>query len=167
MCFRRSGGRDARNGDGTAGTWYGQLLDEVDEVLRLVDQIGAHDDRHRPYPSAAEELRAGEFLPVQQAVVDLAARMHGARQSGAMDDGVAYEAMGLLVDLILYMRAAAHASANCTGGFGFLVARIEKLLGAMVITVRSRMGLVNGDAGGPVVAHGDRGGSASPALTDG
>jgi hypothetical protein len=41
------------------------------------------------------------------------------------------------------MRAAAHGGANCTGGFGFLVVRIEKLLGAMVMTVRSRMGVVD------------------------
>jgi hypothetical protein len=76
------------------GTWYGQLLDEVDEVIGLVDQIGAHDDTHRPYPSVAAELRADEFVAVQRAVVDLANRVHGVRQSGAVDDGIAYEAMG-------------------------------------------------------------------------
>jgi hypothetical protein len=128
---------------GTAGTWYGEMLDDAEEVIRLVDQIGAHDDRSRPYASVAAELRADGFIPVQKATTALANRIFGARQAGVVDDGIAYEAMGLLVDLVPYMRIAATAGVECDGGFAFLVARIEKLLGSMLMTVRSLMGIID------------------------
>ena len=128
---------------GLSGTWYGELLNDVDELVRLVDQIGAHDDRSRPYRSVVAELRADEFLPVQRAVRDLANRVFASRQNGSVDEGIAYETMGLLVDLMPYMRSAGVAGVECDGGFAFLVSRIEKLLGSMLMTVRSRMGIVD------------------------
>lgn len=128
---------------GLSGTWYGELLNDVDELVRLVDQIGAHDDRSRPYRSVVAELRADEFLPVQRAVCDLANRIFASRQNDAVDEGIAYETMGLLVDLMPYVRSAARAGANCDGGFASLMACIEKLLGSMVMAVRSGMGFID------------------------
>jgi len=57
-----------------------------------------------------------------------------------VDEGIVYETMGLLVDLMPYMRSASVVGVECDGGFAFLVGRIEKLLGSVVMTVRSRMG---------------------------
>ena len=128
---------------GTAGTWYGELLDDGEEVLRLVDQIGAHDDRSRPYARVDDELRADAFVPVQKAATDLANRIFGARQAREVDEGIVYETMGLLVDLMPYMRSVGVVGVECDGGFAFLAARIEKLLGSMLMTVRSRMGIVD------------------------
>jgi len=124
-------------------TWYSDMLADVDSLLMLVDQIGAHDDRNRPYREVARELRADEFIPVQKAVADLANRVHSAREAASVDEGIAYETMRLLVDLIPYMRYACRTGAYCEGGFGSLVQSIDKVLGSMMMTVRSRMGITD------------------------
>ncbi|MDQ6943085.1 MAG: hypothetical protein M3169_11315 [Candidatus Eremiobacteraeota bacterium] len=60
-----------------------------------------------------------------------------------MDEGIVYETMDLLVDLMPYVRSAAHNGANCDGGFAFLATRVEKLLGSLLMAVRSGMGLID------------------------
>jgi len=124
-------------------TWYSEMLADVDGLVSLVDQIGAYDDRHRPYRTVVAELRADAFVAVQSAVRDLANRIHTARERGVVDEGILAETMALLIDLAPYMRSVGTGGVECEGGFACLVARIEKLLGSILMTVRSFMGIID------------------------
>ncbi|HZO93284.1 MAG TPA: hypothetical protein VFB22_05900 [Candidatus Baltobacteraceae bacterium] len=130
-------------------TWYDEMLADVDRLLGLLDQIGAYDDKHRPYSTVLAELRADSFVRVQRAVVDLANRVHTAKEIPCVDEGLVCEAMELLVEMIPYMRYASRAGAYCEGGFAVLVVAIEKMLGSMVMSIRSRMGIIDASAERP------------------
>ncbi len=114
-------------------TWYDEMLADVERLLGMLDQIGAYDDKHRPYSTVLAELRADSFVPVQRAVVDLANRVHTAKETPHVDEGVLNETMDLLVGLIPYMRYACRMGAYCEGGFGVLVVCIEKVIGSMLM----------------------------------
>ncbi len=61
-------------------TWYDEMLVDVERLLGMLDQIGAYDDKHRPYSTVSAELRADAFVPVQRAVVE-------SREPGACREG--------------------------------------------------------------------------------
>lgn len=126
-------------------TWYDEMLVDVERLLGMLDQIGAYDDKHRPYSTVLAELRAASFVPVQRAVADLVNRVHTAKETPHVDEWILRDTVDLLVSLIPYMRLryASRTGAYCEGGYGVLVVGIEKLLGSLLMTVRSRMGIVD------------------------
>jgi hypothetical protein len=94
-------------------TCYDEMLVDVERLLGMLGQIGAYDDKHGPYSTVLPELRADAFVPVQRAVVDLANRVHTAKETPHVDEGALNETMDLLVGLIPYMGYACQTGAYC------------------------------------------------------